>query len=176
MPNTYEKIAQSVVSTGTATAIEFTGIPSNYDDLVIFTSLRSNRTPATDGSHIGITFNNNASAVYTFKHIRGNGAAASSYGESSTTQLNFYASADSAADTTSTFSNNYFYIPNYGGSTNKSMLSDAVYENNGTTAYQHLFAALWANTSAITSIKFIEAFGNSWVQHSTATLYGIKKS
>lgn len=176
MPVTYRLISRVTVSTATQAALEFTNIPGTFDDLVVFTSLRSNRTPATDGSHVAITFNNNTSAVYTFKHVRGTGAAASSYGESLATQLNFYASANSAADTANTFSNNSFYIPKYAGSTNKSISSDAVYENNGTTAYQHLFAALWESSAAITSIKLVEAFGNVWVQHSSASLYGIKKS
>jgi hypothetical protein len=176
MPVTYKLISTITVSTATQAAIEFTSIPATFDDLVVFSSLRSNRTPSTDGSHIAFTFNNNTSTVYSYKQIRGNGAAASSYGESSANQLNFYASANSAADIASTFSNNSFYIPNYAGSTNKSMSADSVYENNGTTAYQHLFAALWASSAAITSIKLAEAFGNSWVQYSSASLYGIKKS
>lgn len=173
--STMKKIQSVTVTGATQAAIEFTNIPAIYDDLIILTSLRSNRTPATDGSHIGLTFNNNASNIYSFRHLRGNGATVSSYSESST-QINFYASANSAADTANTFSNNSFYIPNYAGSANKSISADAVYETNATTAYQHLFAALWASSAAITSIKLIEAFGNSWVTNSSATLYGIRKS
>lgn len=176
MPVTYKKIATVTVSTATQTAVEFTNIPGTYTDLVVLTSLRSNRTPSTDGSHIGLTFNNSSASIYSYRHIRGNGTAASSYSETNANQLNLYSQADSAADTASTFSNNMFYIPNYAGSTNKSLSIDSVYENNATAAGQHLVAAIWASTAAITSIKMVEAFGNAWVQYSTATLYGISKS
>jgi len=57
----------------------------------------------------------------------------------------------------------------------KSISADAVEENNGTTAFAGLSAALWSNTAAITSITLTPQTG-SYVQYSTATLYGISKS
>jgi hypothetical protein len=77
--------------------------------------------------------------------------------------------------TASTFGNGEVYIPNYAGSTNKSMSADGVSENNGTEAYTDLIANLWSNTSAITSILLYPDSG-TWQQYSTATLYGIKNS
>jgi hypothetical protein len=157
-----------------AASVTFANIPqTGYTDLKVVFSLRSSRTPSTDGAHIALTFNNNTSSVYSFKHIRGNGSAASSYGESATTSINLYSQADSSADTANTFSNNEIYIPNYTGATNKSISVDSVYENNATTAGQHLVAGLFASTAAITSIKLAEGFGNNWVAGSTASLYGI---
>lgn len=172
MPLQLYKIASVDLTTST-TNINFTSIPQGYTDLLIVTSLRSSRTPSTDGAHIALTFNNDASSIYSFKHIRGTGAAASSYGESSTTSVNLYSQADSSADTANTFSSNSIYIPNYTSSNNKSFTVDSVYENNATTAGQHLVSGLWASSAAITSVKLTEGFGNNWVQYSTATLYGI---
>jgi hypothetical protein len=44
------------------------------------------------------------------------------------------------------------YIPNYAGSSNKSVSIDAVTENNATAAEANLVAGLWSSTAAITSI------------------------
>jgi hypothetical protein len=177
MANTFIQIGSTVtVGSGGAVNIEFTSIPATYTDLIILTSLRSTRTPSTDGSHTALTFNNNTSNIYSFTHIRGTGSVASSYNESNEASMNFYSQANSSADTASTFSNNSFYIPNYSGSGNKAVTVDSVYENNATTAGIHIVRGLWANTAAITSIKLAEATGNAWAQYTTAALYGIKNS
>jgi hypothetical protein len=81
-----------------------------------------------------------------------------------------------ASSTSSTFSNGEFYIPNYAGSTNKSISMDLVMENNATAGYQSLTAGLWSNTSAITSIKLQSANGFNFVIYSTAYLYGVKNA
>lgn len=172
MPLQLYKIASVELSTS-ASNIDFTSIPQGYKDLLIVTSLRSSRTSSTDGAHIALTFNNNTSSIYSFRHIRGTGSAASSYTEANTTSMNLYSQADSSSDTANTFSNNSIYIPNYTGSNNKSVSVDSVYENNATTAGQHLVSGLWASSAAITSVKLTEGFGNNWVQYTTATLYGI---
>ncbi len=165
-----------VVGSGGQAAIEFTAIPATFTDLVIFTSLRSSRTPSTDGAHFTLRFNGNSSSIYSFKHIRGTGTAASSYGETNANSLNLYSQANSSSDTANTFSNNEIYIPNYRSGTSKSLSVDSVYENNATAAGQHLVAGLWASNDAITSIIITEGTGNNWVEHSTAYLYGISNT
>jgi hypothetical protein len=50
-----------------------------------------------------------------------------------------------------------------------------VTEDNATLAWAYLSAALWSNSAAITSVKLIPNAG-TFVQYSTATLYGINKS
>lgn len=165
-----------VVGSGGQASIEFTAIPATFTDLVVLTSLRSSRTPSTDGAHITLTFNNNAGNIYSFVHSRGTGSAVSSYNEANQTSINLYSQANSNADTASTFSINTFYIPNYAGSGNKTINVDSVYENNATAAGQHLVAGKWSNTAAITSIKLAEGTGNNWVEHSTAYLYGISNT
>ena len=177
MANTFIQIGSTVtVGSGGASNIEFTSIPATYTDLMILTSLRSSRTPSTDGAHFTFTINNNTGNNYSFTHIRGTGSAVSGYSESLQTSINLYSQADSSADTANTFSNNSIYIPNYGSSTNKAISIDSVYENNATAAGIHLVAGLLVITSAITSIKLAEATGNNWVQYTSASLYGIKKS
>jgi len=177
MANTYKQIGSTVtVGSGGAVNIEFTSIPATFTDLVIFTSLRSSRTPSTDGTHIAFTVNNNNGNIYSFRHIRGTGSATSSYSESLQTSINLYSQGNSSANTTNTFSNNFIYIPNYSSSNNKSISVDSVYENNATESGHHLLAGSIVLTSAITSIKLAEASGNNWVEYTTASLYGIKSS
>jgi len=80
-----------------------------------------------------------------------------------------------STDTASTFSSFEIYIPNAFGTTQKSISTDNVTENNGTTAYATMLATLVNLTSAITSLK-LEPSANSFAQYTTASLYGISKS
>ena len=78
--------------------------------------------------------------------------------------------------TANTFANGEFYIPNYAGSTNKSVSADGVTENNATAARATLTAGLWSNTAAINQITLLPIAGGTFAQYSTATLYGISNS
>lgn len=167
MANTFSAIATVTVGSGGAANIEFTSIPSTYTDLVVLISARSTGADP----NIMIRFNS-SSSNFTQRRLTGDGSSAvsgGSYGEWS-------AWASASTDTASTFGNSLIYIPNYNSSTNKAFSSDAVSENNGTTAYMTLGAELWSNTAAITSVSFIMGSNYNFAQYSTATLYGIKKS
>jgi hypothetical protein len=175
MANTFELIASSTVGSGGAATIDFTSIPSTFTDLVIKISARSDAA-GTESEHIYVTFNGSASAQYSMLRLRGTGSAASSYSEASQTSINFFNAVDAAAATANTFSNNELYIPNYAGSTNKSVSFDSVQENNGTTANAVLFAGLWSNTAAINRVTLASSGSNKFVQYSTAYLYGVKNA
>jgi hypothetical protein len=167
MPVTYKKIASVTVGSGGAANIEFTSIPGTYTDLVI---KFSTRVDTNDSTRVDFSFNGSTSN-FTNRWLFGNGSTASSF-------TNFGRGAGQSSvlgDTASTFSNNDVYIPNYAGSTNKSYSADGVTETNGSQAYQSLIAGLWSDTAAITSVRLTPGVGN-FVQHSTATLYGIEKS
>ena len=173
MPVTYKKIASVTVGSGGASSIEFSGIVSTYTDLSLLISLRSNRAAPPINEGVLLTFNN-SSTGYSNRAIEGNGSSASSF-TGSTTSINLIQATATNA-TASTFGSAFIYIPNYAGSTNKSVSIDYVTENNATSALAGLTAALWSNTSAITSLKLTPEVGTLWDQHSTATLYGISKS
>jgi hypothetical protein len=170
MANTYEAIATVTVGSGGAANIEFTSIPATYTDLCIMYSLRD--TVAQDVNNILLTINGTSSG-YSERSLYGDGSAASSGNRSNVNIALFY--CNSASATSNTFNNGSTYIPNYAGSNNKSISTDSVTENNATTAFAGLNGALWSNSAAITSIKFASN-GGTWVQYSTATLYGIKKN
>ena len=161
---------------GTAAAsIEFTSIPQGFTDLVALCSLRSTRTAAAfDNGRIRF---NGTTTGYTERNLLGNGSSASSQtGSGNAFQFLLYI-ADNGG-TSNTFGNSLVYIPNYTGSTNKSVSVDSVGENNGTQSAQTIGAGLWSNTAAITSITFlggVNEFTADLVAGSTISLYGILK-
>jgi hypothetical protein len=178
MPAARYLIASITVGAGGTTALDFTSIPSTYTDLVLKWSARQDLGTVAASDFIYI---NGSQSSYVGRWLEGTGAAASSY----TYTGNFtYANAegDGANATANTFANAEIYIPNYAGSTNKSMSSDSVMENNATTAYAVLGANLWSNTAAInrvtisTSATNVTGGAQKFLQYSTAYLYGIKNS
>jgi hypothetical protein len=167
MPNTFTLIASSTVGSGGAATIDFTSIPSTYTDLVLKISGRLNYAATAVGLQFG--FNGQAAGTsITGKTIQGSGSGAVSY---SAWQPNI----DAASATANTFASVEIYIPSYTSSNNKSASSDSVQEDNATTAYAEMHAALWSNTSAINRITITPNSG-SFVQYSTAYLYGVVKS
>ena len=169
MANTYYRLGSYTVGSGGITEVDFTSIPQTYTDLLVKTSTNGNTLEV-----IRMRFNSVSSSDYTQKVLRGTGAATASFsnaGWDSLTRLSPSYNNEGA----NIFSNNEYYIPNYTGSTTKSVSGDSVTEANATTAYQILYAGLLNNSSAITSINFISGSGD-FNQYSTFTLYGIKSS
>jgi hypothetical protein len=173
MANTYVAIATTTVGSGGASSIDFQSIPGTYTDLLLVISGRTALNDIRDV--VKMTFNNNTSNNYTRKEIEGDGASAASYSETTTNGFQ-YIYVPSATGTTSTFGNCLVYIPNYTSSNNKSFYVDNVEERNSTTAYACLMAGLWSNTAVINRITLTSQNSSNFVQHSTATLYGIKNS
>ena len=173
MPTNPNMVAIQTVTVGAggASSISFTSIPQTYTDLVLKLSTRSSYTGVVY-DEIQFQFNG-SSSTYSARTLQGNGASAASYTSTTNGHL-FYGPSNSA--TANTFGNGEFYIPNYTGSTNKSVSSDGVGENNGTTSITDLSAVLWSTTSAITSITLLLGSASNFMQYSTATLYGIKNS
>jgi len=165
---TFIKIASVTVGSGGSATMSFTSIPSTYTDLVIKVSARGTQS-ATYATY-EIKFNGSTTGYY-LRQLYGNGSTVTS--DQNSTRLALDAVGSTA--TATTFSNNEIYIPNYAGSTNKSVSLDGVTENNATEAWTELYAGLWSNTNAITSIT-LEMITGTFVQYSTATLYGIKNS
>ena len=162
-------IATTTVGSGGASSIAFTSIPGTYTDLAIKLSTRTNNTGSGNGTTI--SFNSSTSNLSS-RYLYGDGTSAAS-GNSSTN--GYIAIVNGTTETSNTFSNTDIYLPNYAGSNNKCVSSDSVMENNATGAYQVFYTVLWSNTAAVTSITLTSTLG-SWVQYSTATLYGIKQS
>jgi hypothetical protein len=167
MPTTYKAIATVTVGSGGAANIQFTSIPQTYTDLILKVSVRSNGATTFTGGNVAF---NGSTANFTSRFLYGTGSSATSI--TSTNQL---ASMNAAQTTSSVFANGSIYIPNYTGSNYKSYSTDVVTENNDPFAIAYFITGLWSNTSSITSITYTPDSG-SFVQYSTATLYGIKNS
>jgi hypothetical protein len=172
MANTYTAIATVTVGSGGAANIEFTSIPGTYTDLAIKVSVRGDNNVTTQQMYL--TFNG-ATTSFSARQVYGDGASATSDTLSNSGAAISIVNTNASPSTANTFSSTDIYIPNYAGSTNKSVSADSVTENNGTTALAGLNAGLWSNTAAITTIKLTPQSGN-FVQYSSATLYGIKNS
>jgi hypothetical protein len=162
------QLATTTVGSGGVSSVTFSAIPQVYTDLVIKASVRTTWSGAAD--NLLISFNG-SSTSFSGKLLYGTGSAASSTSmtDNSNTLL-----TDGATATASTFGNGEFYIPNYTSGNYKSISSDSVNETNATAAYQYLYAGLWSNTSAITSIGFTSQNSSNFVQYSTFTLYGVR--
>jgi hypothetical protein len=170
MPITYKKIASVTVGSGGAANMDFQNIPADYTDLLLKVSARN----SSDENAYRLRINNDSSTLYSARWLLGNGSAASSNNNSTQTAA-FVGRMSMSTDTASTFGSTDIYLPNYTSSVAKSLSSDVVTENNSTTAFQSLFAALYTGTSAITRLTLIPD-ANNFAQHSTATLYGVKSS
>ena len=159
------KIAAVEVGSAGAANIAFSSIPQGYTDLKVVVSARTDRASVQD---IMLLSFNGSTTSFSARYLEGNGSTAGSY----TDQARGFGNADGANATSNTFGNTELYIPNYAGSNNKSWSGDGVNETNATAAYSSLFAGLWSNTAAITSITLTGNISN-FIQYSTATLYGI---
>ena len=171
--STYINLGTVSVGIGGSASISFSSIASTYTDLKLVASLRSNAAANNDLAYI--RFNGSSVAVYDVRWASANGSGAFSGSAASQTMI-YNAQIDAASSTASTFGSLECYIPNYTGSTNKSVSLDSVTENNGTTAQMNIVAGLWRNTSVISSITLTPETGLLFNQYSTATLYGIKNS
>jgi hypothetical protein len=168
MAQVYVPIQTVTVGSGGSASIEFTNIPQTYTDLCVLLSTR--QSPASTQDTTWIKDINGVTGSFTDRVLRGDGAGASSFVPSETPL--YIGQSPCANATANTFADHCVYIPNYTSSNNKSISIDSVQETNAATAYMGFTAGLWSNTSAITSIKF-EPNSGTFVQYSTATLYGI---
>jgi hypothetical protein len=167
MANTYE-IIDKVTLTSTQASITFSSIPGTYTDLLVKLSARTDWSNGINADGILIR-PNSSSTNMTARRLTGSGSTADS-----DTNIGPITTAN-ASSTSNTFGNSEIYIPNYAGSTNKSMSIDGVSESNTTTTYLGLFANLWSNTSVISSLQILGQNG-SFVSGSSFYLYGIKNS
>jgi hypothetical protein len=164
MPANYV-LLERIELNASAASITFSNIPqSGYTDLKIVSSTRGNFAGLYD--ELRLRFNG-SSTGYSFRNIYGNGASAVSG------TFDAYSFGVGSTATANTFSNDEVYIPNYTSSNNKSWSSDFSGENNGTTAFCGLYAGLWSNTAAITSIVISLASGTAIQAGSTFSLYGL---
>ena len=149
-----------------AASIEFTSIPQDGVDLLVVCSLRGTSSLGTLAS---VNLNaDTTNANYSGLELVGNGSTASSNTDFSRP---FFDIPDDAFGF-NIFSNSSTYISNYTSSSNKSISTDAVTENNGNPSYQKLHASVYNITTAISSIR-VQSSRQNFAIGSTASLYKI---
>ena len=162
----YNLIQTVTVGAGGAANITFSSIPAGFNDLLVTLQFRTNRaSQAVTTIVIGV---NGVTTSFTQRSLGYNDANAVTSGSGATS----YFDADASTATANTFSSSTLYIPNYAGSSNKTMSLDSIEENDG-GAYGAISALLWSNTAAITSLSFTDFYSSTILQYSTASLYGI---
>ena len=164
---TYKLIETVTVGSGGAASIVFTSIPQTFTDLKVLLSVRS-----SDASGSVRVQPNGLTSNLSSRRLEGDGSSASSVTDAS---IIFIYSVTLSSYTASVFSNIEIYIPNYAGSTYKSISANGVMENNATQAYQNLVAGLWSDTASITSLTLQKSSG-TFVEYSSASLYGISNT
>ena len=170
MANTYTAISSVTVGAGGTSAISFSNIPQTYTDLIIQVSCRDSRNNLTDDFGIQI---NGSTSSFTYQGLLGDG----NVGSGNYNTFSVVGIWNGNTSTANTFGNATIYIPNYTSSNSKVIITDSTMENNANYSEMWLTSTLWSNSAAITSISIVgNAAGNSILQHSTATLYGIKNS
>ena len=165
---TMTKLATVTVGSGGSSSIDFTNIPQTYTDLVI---KYSGRNDSNNGTLLVKYNNDGVASNYLYIQVYGDGSAVNN-----DTQADlFFGVVTRSTFTASTFSSGEIYIPNYTSSNYKSVTTDSVSENNSTSVITSMWAGIWKNTAPISRIT-LSLYTGAFVQHSTATLYGIRNA
>lgn len=173
MAYTMTKIASTTVGAGGTSTITFSSIPQTYTDLYLVLSNRV--SVASPQSNVNIRFNGSTASEYGINLFTttGSGSAVNSNTLASNNLSFLYTNGNTSA--ANFFGSISLYITGYSSTTSfKTMIFNGAQENDTTTAYLTQGGGSWQNNSAITSMT-LESFGNTWLQHTTATLYGVTR-
>lgn len=170
---TMNLIGTTTIPSGGAVGIDFFNIPQIYSDLKLVISGRTTGTNINQEFYIA--FSGNTGNIYYSKIFQGTGSVAGSSSAGPNTGFVF-SITNGGGTTANTFGTYQAYIPNYSSTNNyKTISAEMIVENNSSTGYQMNFSGNWQSNSAITQISCNPAGGLSWVQNTTASLYGITK-
>ena len=172
MATTCKLIAKQVLGSDTS-SVSFSSIPATYTDLLIVGTARATTNPFSEAWFFGtMGFNSDGNGVnQSGRHVVGGGGGGSV--DSFTTGPRYYFTSSGA--TASTFGSFEIYIPNYAGSTAKSVSISSNSENNGSPNMVHMGAGLWSGTAAITQLVLYPR-QDSFASGSSFYLYGITKA
>ena len=163
---TYDQIAWTSLGSA-ANSITFSSIAASWTDLRLVVNTP---TWSSTGNNMFLQFNGDTATNYSFRHLSGNGTAASSGSNQSVSYIFITNNAFSPAGTSPTTAT--VDIFSYAGSTYKTVLSTLSFDQNGSGGV-NANVSLWRSTAAITSIKVMLNSAN-FGTGSTFALYGIK--
>jgi hypothetical protein len=165
-----QPIYTQTLTNSTTSTINFTNIPQTFTDLQLVISCRTTPTGYIDDG-VGISFNNDNSALYSITVLGSDGSVPSSGRASNQTSATVFLAPTSSGGNNA-FGSSMGYIPNYTLNTFKSITADAINERNGQFILSRLNAGLYQSTNPITSISISSS---QFAIHSTFSLYGITK-
>ena len=145
-------------------SVVFSDIPTDgtYTDLYLIASVRGDRSDVWESINI---WPNQSSANMTARRLY----TAQPGSPVSTTVVGNFVNGNTS--TTNTYGHLTVYIPNYASSNYKSLSVESGSEGSG-TVYYGIYAYLWSDTTAISSLELDGANG-LLRNFSTFTLYGI---
>jgi hypothetical protein len=162
---TYTPIARQVLASA-STTVTFSTIPGDYTDLELVASVQA----SASGQGLTMQFNNDngTGSLYSNTGLRANGSTAVSFRQTSNT--NILLSNIAEPPTSGSFG---LYNAKFLNYANANVFKTTLVRSNSAAFATEMFADLWRNTNAITSIKITISGGNI-AAGSTFTLYGIK--
>lgn len=150
-----------------ASSVTFGSIPASYRDLVLIGNARTTTTNARGYEICGFQFNSDTGSNYSRVRMRFNG---STYASDSGTggNLEFEGIIDQST-ASGTFNMVKLQVLDYSATDkHKSVL----YGGNNQSGQTGSYAGRWANTAAVTSIKFFTIQGGTFDAGSTFSLWG----
>lgn len=170
-PEHHVLIAETTVGTGGTASVTFSSIPADYQHLQIrIMGLTTGSTSSAED--FTIRLNSDTSANYSTHGLYGNGTAASSSADTTSTSIR--PSLVNRAITNG-ISVAVIDVLDYASTTKyKTLRALGGYDNNG-SGQVGLGSGLWRKSpiEAVTTI-YISNGTNNWNQHSTFALYGVK--
>jgi len=163
MATTYEAIQTTTLGTAAA-SYTFSSISGAYTDLVLICSLAI----VTGSPEIHFRVNSDTATNYSMTILSGNGTAASSLRQTSSSagiQIGYNGVPNTTLGNQTSITN----IQNY---SNTTTYKTAISRSNNAAFGTDAIVGLWRNTAAITSIT-IKPTSSSFATGSVLTLYGI---
>jgi len=164
----FESIATVTVGSGGASSIEFTSIPGTYQHLQVRALLKN--SGGTTWYNADVNFNSDTGSNYSRHALYGSGSSAAALGQANQTKARVM---DAVSGAKTYFGASVLDILDYADTTKYKTIRCLSGDDQNGSGYINLESSLWMSASAITSIKITSGF-TSFVEHSTAALYGIK--
>jgi hypothetical protein len=158
---TYIALANLTLTT-TDSEIIFSSIPNTYRDLVIVVEGTTNAS----NSNYRLQFNSDTGSNYTVVVLAGTTTPVSNVETFTAMQPTYHGQWS-----TSTRANTTIHVMDYSATDKRKTM---LVRNNRTDLATELITGVWANTSAITSIRlFTSTAGSSFASGTTFSLFGI---
>ena len=172
-------IAHTAVAAGGVYNVDFTSIPGSYDDLLLYISHQGSDFTSVAVS-TSLRFNSDSASNYSEVALRGVTSTPMPYKLTNQSQIIASQPESFSSGTNYPFAACKVLIPNYSNTSyNKQIIIEDIGGRMSSDNYTTLRAGLWRSTSAITDIRVgrqATTTVGKIAQHSTFSLYGIKKA